>query len=93
MQTFLLSGAYTREALKEISVERTQQAVTLIKKLGGTVQAMYVVLGDSDLMLIVALPNISEAIKASVELNKMTGIAFKTSPLIAVEEFDKLMTE
>jgi len=65
----------------------------LIKKLGGTVQAMYVVLGDSDLMLIVALPNISEAIKASVELNKMTGIAFKTSPLIAVEEFDKLMTE
>lgn len=92
MQTFLLSGKYTQDALKGISAERTRQAVEIIQQLGGTVSSMYVVLGERDLMLIVELPNISEAIKSSVELNKATGISFTTSPLLPVEEFDKLMS-
>jgi len=92
MQTFLLSGTYTQDALKGISTERTRQAVEIVQNLGGTISSMYVVLGERDLMLIVELPNISEAIKASVELNKTTGIAFTTAPLLPVEEFDKLMS-
>jgi len=91
MQTFLLTGTYTQDSLKGISAERTRQAVEIVEQLGGLVSSMYVVLGERDLMLIVELPNISEAIKASVGLNKSTGISFTTSPLLPVEEFDKLM--
>jgi hypothetical protein len=31
--------------------------------------------------------------KASIALNKLTGIAFTTSQAISVEEFDKRITE
>jgi hypothetical protein len=33
---------------------------------------------------------VSGAVKASVELNKLLGISFTTSPAVTVEEFDKL---
>ncbi|MFZ0131142.1 MAG: hypothetical protein WAK95_01280 [Desulfobacterales bacterium] len=33
----------------------------------------------------------SEAIRASVELNRLTGIMFTTCPALAVEIFDRLV--
>jgi uncharacterized protein with GYD domain len=52
-----------------------------------------VLLGEYDLLFCVTLPDIEEAIKASVALNKLTGISFTTSPAVTVETFDKLMSE
>ena len=40
-----------------------------------------------------ALPGMKQALKASVALSKMTGIAFTTSPAVTLEVFDKLITE
>jgi hypothetical protein len=34
-----------------------------------------------------------QAVKASVALSKLTGIAFTTFPAVTVEDFDKLMAE
>jgi hypothetical protein len=34
-----------------------------------------------------------EAMKASVGLHKLTGIAFTTAPAVSVEVFDNLMAE
>ena len=93
MATFFMFGKYTSEGIKEISVERTQQTINQIKELGGEVNAMHVLLGEYDLLLCVNLPGIDEAIKASVALNKLTGISFHTCPAVAVETFDRLMTE
>jgi len=42
-------------------------------------------------MLIVDFPGIEQAMKASVALSKMTGIAFTTSPAVTVEKFDEMM--
>ena len=93
MATFFMFGKYTSESIKEISVERTQQTISQIKKLGGEVKAMHVLLGEYDLLLCVNLPGIDEAIKASVALSKLTGISFNTCPAVAVEAFDRLVTE
>jgi uncharacterized protein with GYD domain len=38
MATFFMFGKYTSEAIKEVSIERTQQAVAEIKKLGGNIR-------------------------------------------------------
>ena len=91
MPIFFMFGKYTSKAIEEISAERTAQAVNEIKKLGGAVNAMHVLLGEYDLVFCVTLPGIDEAVKASLTLSKLTGISFTTCPAVTVEAFDKLV--
>jgi len=93
MAMFFMFGRYSSEALKGISSKRTKEAVSLIKKFGGDVKSMYALLGEKDLVFILTFPGIEQAMKASIALSKLTGIAFTTLPAVTVEEFDKLMTE
>ena len=78
------------EAVKSITADRTQKAVALIEKLGGKVKEMYVLLGEHDLVLIVDFPDLKDAVKASIQLAKLTNIAFTTAPAVTVQDFDKL---
>ena len=91
MDTFFMFGKYTSDAFKEISASRTKQAVDVINNLGGEVHAMHILMGEYDLLFCVRLPGNEEAIKASVELTRLTGIMFNTCPAITVEIFDRLV--
>lgn len=91
MPIFLMFGKYSSEAMKGISSERTEKAQALIEKHGGRVVSMYAVLGEHDLVFTLDFPNAEQALAASVELRTLTGITFTTSPVVDVEEFDKLM--
>jgi uncharacterized protein with GYD domain len=91
MATFFMFGRYTTESIRTISAERTQAAVDAIKKMGGEVNAMHVLLGEYDLMICVKLASIEDAVKASVALARLTGIAFTTCPGVEVEAFDRLV--
>jgi len=93
MNTFLMLGKYSAEAVKGISAKRTKDAAGLIKKFGGEVKSMYALLGEKDIVFILTFPGIEQAMKASVALSKLTGIAFTTYPAVTVEEFDKMMAE
>jgi uncharacterized protein with GYD domain len=86
-------GKYSSQAIQDISIERTQQAVAEIKKLGGEVIAMHVMLGEYDLLFCVTLPGVEEAVKASANLTRLTGIEFTTCPAVSVESFDRLMAD
>ncbi len=90
MAKFMMLGKYSQEAIKGISAERTKKAVSIIEKSGGKVNSMYALLGNYDLALVVDLPGISEAMKASIALTDLTAISFTTSPTISVEDFDKI---
>ncbi len=90
MPTFCMFGKYSSDAVREISAERTVKATAVLDDVGGEVKAGYALLGETDLILIVDFPGVKEAMKASVELNKLLGISFTTSPAVTVEEFDKL---
>ncbi len=93
MATFFMFGKYTSEAIKEVSIERTQQAVAEIKKLGGKMIAMHALLGEYDLLFCVSLPGVEDAIKASVALKRLTGISFSSCPAVSVEAFDQLISD
>ena len=93
MATFFMFGKYSAEAIKAISAERTQKVVDVVKGLGGEVQSMHALLGEKDLVFIVNLPGMEQAIQASVALSKMSGIGFTTAPAVTVDDFDKLMAE
>lgn len=93
MATFLMFGKYSPESLKDMSAERTEKVVGLIKKFGGETKAMYALLGKYDLVLTVDFSGIEQATKTSLVLYKSTGISFTTSPAVRVEEFDKMIAE
>lgn len=93
MITCFMFGNYLGPSLKEISSDRTMDAVTQINELGGEVKSMYALLGANDLVFIANFPDITQALKASVLLSRSLGIQFATHPAVTVEEFDMLMAE
>lgn len=93
MATFLMFGKYSADAVGGISAERTKEASELIKKHGGKMKEAYALLGATDLVLIVDLPDVKAAAKVSITLSRLTGIGFTTSPAIAVADFDELAAD
>ena len=88
MAIFCMIGKYDRNSLAEASAGRTRDAENLIARYQGTVKSMYALLGVNDLIMIVDLPSIEDAMKVSIGLTKLTGIAFTTSPAMSVTDFD-----
>ena len=93
MPIFLMFGKYSSESMKGISAERTEKSVALIKEHAGKIISMYAVMGEHDLVFTIDFPDSEHAIAASVAMGKLTGITFTTSPVVDVEEFDKLVGE
>lgn len=91
MPIFLMFGSYSSEAIKGISSERTERARELIRENEGKIVSMYAVMGEHDLVFTIDFPDADKAMAASVALYKLTGIHFSTSPVVDVEQFDKLM--
>ena len=91
MEPFLMFGKYSIDSVKLISAERSVKAAAVIADLGGEVKAGYALLGETDVVIIVDFPGVKEAMKASVELTKLLGIAFTTAPAVTMETFDKLI--
>jgi uncharacterized protein with GYD domain len=93
MQTFYLFGKYTPNAVKNISAVRTEECVRIIEQLGGEIILLDALLGQFDLAVIAKFADNVAALKASLALQKLTGITFTTSPAISVADFDKLAAE
>ena len=93
MAIFMMFGKYSSEALKGVSSKRTQQAINIIEKNGGKVVSMYAVIGEHDLVFILEFPDAEKALISSVALHKLTGISFTTSPIVNVEDFDRMIGE
>lgn len=93
MATYFMFGNYSQESIKKMDVKRTEKAIAVIEKHGGKFTAGYALLGDTDLVLIVDLPNTEQAMKTSVALSKLLGIGFTTSPAVSFEVFDKLIKD
>ena len=91
MATYLMFGSYSFDSLGKISAGRTAQATALIEENGGKVLSGYAMLGEKDLVLVVDFPGTAEAMKTSVGLAKLLGVAFTTAPAVSFEEFDKLL--
>ncbi len=92
MSEFFMFGKYSSDAVKAISAARTEHAKRVIEQLGGQVKAIYALLGQYDLVLIVQLPTMTDAMRAALQLGRLTGISFSTAAAMPVEEFDDLVS-
>ncbi len=93
MATYFMFGKYTPDAIKGISSGRTEKAAKLVQKFGGEIKSIYALLGEKDLVIIAQFQGIEQAVKSSIALSRLTGIAFTTSEAIAVEDFDRMISE
>ena len=93
MATYFLNGRYTQQALGQLSAERTNKTKAYVEKCGGKVKSIYALLGCTDLILIVDLPGTKEAMRASLGLSKLLGMAISTNEAVTVEEFDKIVKD
>ena len=93
MSTFFMFGKYSAEALEQVSVDRTRQAHQVVEKFGGRIKGIYALLGEYDIVVIVELPRMAEAMKASIALKRLTDISFFTAAAMPVEEFDQIVGE
>lgn len=90
MARFVMFGKYTQASIEEISASRTERAREVVRGHGGETIGIYALLGASDLMLIVDLPDVETAMRVSLELTRLTGVGFQTSPAVDVAQFDTL---
>jgi uncharacterized protein with GYD domain len=88
----MMFGKYTKDSLKNVSERRTKKAIKIIEKNGGKVVSMYAVMGEHDLVFTLDFPDVDKSMSASMALNILTGISFSTSPVVDVEQFDRLMS-
>jgi uncharacterized protein with GYD domain len=93
MYTYYLLGKYSIGAAKHISAIRTDECVRVIEELEGEIILLDALLGEYDLAVICKFADNRAALKASVALEKRTGIRFTTLPAVSVSEFDKLAHE
>ena len=91
MSTFIMFGKYTAEGFTNMSQERTEKIVEIIKKRNGNILKMFAILGDYDLLFLVDFQNTKTAMQTSVEISHYSGISFSTSPALPVKMFDELM--
>ncbi len=93
MPIFMMFGKYSKEALNSASPERTGRVVDVINQNNGKIISMYAVAGEHDIVLTLDFPSTHDAIATSVAIGKLTGISFTTSPVVDVEQFDRILSE
>ena len=93
MTLFFMFGTYTQEGVEGINAVRTKKSEKIIEGFGGRLRSVYALMGEHDIVMIVELPGVPEAVQVSIALSNETGIAFSSYPAIPVAEFDELAME
>ena len=91
MATYLMLGKYSPEGVASASPARTKEITDLIGQCGGKVESMYALTGEQDLAFLVEFPATEDALRASFELAKSTGITFRSNEAVPVAQFDRII--
>jgi uncharacterized protein with GYD domain len=93
MARFLFQGTYSREGaqglLHDGGTKRRAAVETLIGSLGGRVEAFYYGFGETDLYIIVELPDNVAAAAASLIVVASGAGSWRTTVLFSAEEMDR----
>ena len=92
MPKFLIEGSYQTEGAKGLAKEggssRRATVAELTKKSGGTMESFYFAFGDTDVYVVVDVPDVASAMAVSLAVNASGAVKIKMTPLITVEEVD-----
>lgn len=93
MAKYLIQGNYLAEGvkglLKEGALKRRDAVEKLITSLGGQVESMYYAFGDTDVYVVVDLPDNISAAAASLVVNASGAVTIRSTMLMTPEEMDE----
>jgi uncharacterized protein with GYD domain len=97
MPKYLFQAQYTEKGLqaiiKEGGTKRFEVMGKAVMQLGGMIEAFYYALGETDLFLIVNLPDVVSASALSILTNASDSVKVKTTVLLSPEEIDRAMKQ
>ena len=92
MPKYLVEASYTHEGLKGIlksgGTARKKALQQLAKSLGGKLEAFYFSFGDSDVYVLLDLPDNTDAAAASIVTTASGAVKAKVTVLLTPEEID-----
>jgi uncharacterized protein with GYD domain len=96
MPKFMIEGSYSTQGsqglIKEGGSGRKAALEQAVASVGGKVESLYFAFGDTDVVLIVDVPDSASVVAASVTASAAGGVSnVKTTPFITVEEMDAAM--
>jgi uncharacterized protein with GYD domain len=93
MPKYLLEGNYVGDGVKGLLKEGGSSRRTAVEKLaksvGGSVESIYYAFGDTDVYVIVDMPDHASMTAASLVANASGAVKVKTPVLMTPEEIDK----
>jgi len=96
MPKYLLEASYTTEGVKGVADKggsaRRDAVQHLFESSGGTLEAFYFAFGETDVYLIVDVPDAAAAAALSMTTTSTGAVRVKTTVLITPEEMDEAKT-
>jgi uncharacterized protein with GYD domain len=92
MAKYLITGSYTVDGTKGLLVEGGSARKAAVEKalegLGGKLDAIYYAYGDTDVVVIIDVPDAVSALALSLTVNASGAVNIRTTPLLTVSEVD-----
>ena len=93
MAKFLVKGSYTTDGVKGIlnggGTARRAAVQKMVEGLGGSQEAFYFAFGDTDVYVLVELPDNTSAAAISMAVNATGAVQVELVPLLTPEEADE----
>ena len=93
MAKFLVKGSYTTDGVKGIlndgGTARRAAVQKMVEGLGGSQEAFYFAFGDTDVYVLVDLPDNTSAAAISMVVNATGAVQVELVPLLTPEEADE----
>ena len=93
MARYLFQGSYStdgaRGLLREGGIRRREAVEALLRSLGGRLEAFYYALGETDLYMIVDLPDHVAVVSASLIVAASGAGHWRTTVLLTAEDMDR----
>jgi len=90
---YLVTGTYTQEGVKGLlskgGTSRVAAVTAMVENLGGKIEAFYYAFGETDVIVIVDVPDAITGAALSLAVNSSGAVELSTTPLMTPEEIDQ----
>jgi|ERR1700689_50867 uncharacterized protein with GYD domain len=92
MSKYLITGSYTPEGVKGLikhgGSSRKEVVEKMVNNLNGKLEGFYYALGETDIFVIVDVPNVASIAAISLAVNSTGLVMIKVTSLLTAEEID-----
>ena len=92
MSKYLITGTYTPEGVKGLikhgGSSRKEVVEKMVNNLNGKLEGFYYALGETDIFVIVDVPDVASIAAVSLAVNSTGLVTIKATPLLTSEEID-----